>query len=495
MIIPPSGYSSVGPPESPVDWLSYLYGKVTENAEPRERYTKYYEGEHQELAFAQAKYREEFYEVFRNWRDNFCGLVIDSVNERLVVDGFRTDVQGGIDQEAKEFWQRSSMDVFSNAVHLDAMVHGQSFVLVWPERDTGEPNIIPISAENMAVQYKPGSMTELEAAARFYLDSWGRQWVTLWTETYIYEVLVKKDGTGETDWENGKLHKNPFGVVPVVPFNNRFRLAGAPYSDLANIIPIQDAINKIVSDAITASEFAAYPQRYVTGLEIMEDENGNPVEPFNVAVDKILQAEDPAAKFGQFQAADLGNYTNLIGMLVQHMASISKTPPHYFLVNGGNAPSGEAIISAEAGLVAKVRERMLHFGEAWERVIRLCFAIKGDDRADSFSMETIWRDPEYRTEAQHIDALLKLKQLNVPEEQLWSDAGYSPTQIERFREMRKDDAKAAKEIQELGPQDSQPGFPGQAGGPPPGDKKAAVMAAKAPQGNSGNVNRKLNETK
>jgi hypothetical protein len=254
---------------------------------------------------------------------------------------------------------------------------------------------------------------------------------------------------------------NPLKAVPVVPFENRTRLVGEPFSDLANCIPIQDAINKITMDALTASEAAAFPQRYATGIEIQEDADGNPIAPFNVGVDKLLQAEDPA-----------------VDMLVQHLASVSRVPSHYFLVNSNNTPSGEAIISAEAGLVAKVKERMLHFGEAWERVIRLCFAVKRDKRKNAFEMETRWADPEYRTEAQHVDALLKLKQLNVPEEVLWSEAGFSAAQIQSFREMRKDDAKAAAEVQKLMPQ------------PEPQNP-----SAKPPQGNAGNANRKINEAK
>lgn len=483
MIVPPNGYTAVGPPATPVDWLAYLYGKLTNQLPDIFRYADYYEGEHQRLAFSQARFKAEFREVFENWRDNFCGLIIDSATERMTVDAFRIPDAPGTDKDAWEFWQRSSMDVLSNAVHLDAMVQGRAYVLVWPD-DKGEPSIQPVSAENMVVQYKPGSRTELEAAARFFMDDWGRQWVTLWTEDYVYEA---KRTMGE--WENGVQSPNSLRMVPVVPFHNRSRLSGEPYSDLANIIPIQNAINKVTADALTASEFCAWPQRYVTGLEIVEDDQGNPVEPFKVAVDKLLQAEDPQAKFGQFEAASLNNYCDLVGLLLQHMSSISRTPSHYFLVNAGAAPSGEAIISAEAGLVAKVKERMLHFGESWEKVIRLCFAIKKDKRAEAFAMETVWRDPEYRTEAQHVDALLKLKQLNVPEEQLWSDAGYTPSQISAFREMRKQDAKAAAEVQSLGPKPEQPGMPG---GP---DAKAAAMAAKPPQGNSGNASRKIHEQK
>ncbi|MCX4554129.1 phage portal protein [Streptomyces sp. NBC_01500] len=481
MIVPPNGYTAVGPPETPIDWLAFLQGKLTEGRADRNKYTAYYEGEQQKLVFAQARYKTAFRDLFNDWRDNFCGLIIDSATERMKVEGFRVPSEGKLNSEAKEFWQRNSLDSLSNAVHLDAMVQGKAYVIVWADKQ-GEPTIQPVSADEMVVQYKPGSSTELEAAARFYLDSWGRSWVTLWTNEYVYEVPL-----GENQWEAGTKNKNPMKVVPVVPFHNRSRINGDPYSDLHNVIPLQDAVNKTTSDALLASEFAAWPQRWVTGLEIRVDDNDNVIEPYKIGEDKLLQAEDEKTQFGQFEAADLNNYVVFVNLLVQHLSSVSRTPSHYFLVNQGNAPSGEAIISAEAGLVSKVKERMLYFGEAWEQVIRLCFLIKKDKRATEFSLETVWADPEYRTEAQHIDSLLKLKQLNVPEEMLWMRAGFSASEIETFREMRKADAKAAKEVAELGPQEQGPTAPG-------GDKTAA-MAKKPPQGNSGNMSRKLHEVK
>jgi len=178
------------------------------------------------------------------------------------------------------------------------------------------------------------------------------------------------------------------------------------------------------------------------------------------------------------------------------MASISRIPFHYFL-NGGAVPSGESITAAEAGLIAKTRERMLHFGEAWERVMRLCFAVLNDPRSQAWGAETIWKDPENRTEAQHMDALLKLQMIGVPRDQLLSDAGYSPQQIERFDAMREEDAKSAMELAKKYPMPVMDPVAGAnpAGTSPtvqaPGSSPAAQKAAKKPpQGNSGNAARK-----
>jgi hypothetical protein len=197
----------------------------------------------------------------------------------------------------------------------------------------------------------------------------------------------------------------------------------------------------------------------------------------------MLLFEEENVKWGQFSAADLANYDTVITMFIMHIASISRTPAHYFAGSGGmSSNSGEFTQSREAGLVNKVRDRELHFGEGWERAMRLAFMVKGDEaKAKEVRAETIWADPEYRSEGQKIDGLVKLNQIGVPMRQLWEDAGYTPSQIERFGDMQEEEFKLKLEQQkamaEAMPQ--QPGTPGQPGAVP-----------KPQPGNSGNDNRK-----
>lgn len=62
--------------------------------------------------------------------------------------------------------------------------------------------------------------------------------------------------------------------------------------------------------------------------------------------------------------------------------------------------------------------------------------------------ETIWTDPESRSEAEHTDSLLKKMSLGVPVRQLWEDAGYSQTQIDRFGDMLVAEAEQRARIAE-----------------------------------------------
>jgi hypothetical protein len=82
---------------------------------------------------------------------------------------------------------------------------------------------------------------------------------------------------------------------------------------------------------------------------------------------------------------------------------------------------------------------MRFFGEAWEELIRLALQVTGNEHATDESCETIWADPESRTESEHVDAQLKQMALKVPLQQIWENIGYSPTQIERFKGMRAQD--------------------------------------------------------
>lgn len=421
------------PPDSVESWTDYLAGRLDAQANDAAGWNDYYEGKHS-VEFSQPKYRRAFGEMLDKFADNFCSLIVDAVAERLQVDGFRLTEDPAADLDAWAIWQRNDMDAGSVTAMTEALIAGRSYAVVWGDPD-GQPVIALEDSSEMTCWYDPAvSRTVPQMALKRWQDEWGSWHARLWTPN----ESIRLTGRARSGlWREADRMSNPLGVVPVVELANRPRLRWDPTSELKLVAPIQDAINKVVRDALVASEFAAYPQRYVTGLEIEVDEEGQPKPPpFDPALDRMFQAEDPAVNFGQFAAADLSNYVKLVDMLVQHLATMSRVPFHYFLINGGQAPSGEAIQSAEAGLVAKVKQRQTHFGNAWERVMRLCFAVLDDPRSSATAAETIWNDPEYRTEGQHIDALLKLKTLGVPMVQLWADAGYTPQQIERFPELR-----------------------------------------------------------
>jgi hypothetical protein len=228
----------------------------------------------------------------------------------------------------------------------------------------------------------------------------------------------------------------------MVEFRNRPRMLGDGRSEIADVISVQNQINKLVCDMLVAAEFSAFKQRWATGIEIPRDPmTGKDLFEFPAAIDRLWSTENDGAKFGEFGETDLGNYVGALENRVQSLASRTRTPPHYLLGSSGSFPSGESLKATETGLIAKCRSRQRHFGEAHEEIMRLAFAVLDDPRKDSPMAETIWTDPESRSEAEHTDSLLKKVSLGVPFVQLWEDAGYSPQQIERFQSLLVEQAK------------------------------------------------------
>ena len=422
-------------------WVEKLGSALSKRLTDVLQQEKYYEGAHP-LKFMTDRFRDAFGGMFRQFADNWCELVVDAVEERLSVQGFRFGEDPEADKDAWTIWQHNNMDAESKIAHIEALKHGVAYVLV--EGDGRTPRITAEHPAQMIVAHEPGNRRRREAALKAWVEDDGHAVVTLWLPDSVLKYRSKgKVETGAKAWDSigNNLEQtdeasNPVQVVPVVPIVNRPSIM-RPWgkSEIANIIPTQDAVNKLVVDMMIAAHFAAFKQKWATGLEIPTNEDGTPVEAFKEAVDRVWTSAAPDTKFGEFEATDLSQYVQAIEMLVQHIASQTRTPPHYFFLRG-SFPSGESIKTAETGLVAKSKDRMVHFGEAWEEAMRLAFAVGGDARANEIAAETIWGDPETRTESEMVDAAVKRKAIGVPDEQLWEDIGYTPSQTRRFEAMR-----------------------------------------------------------
>ena len=429
---------------SPEEWRDSLNARLDARRPSIEHREAYYEGVHR-LAFATSKFREAFGTLFSAFSDNWCGVVVDAAVERLEVQGFRFG-DDDADEDAARIWQANNLDAGSAIAHETAIATSESSLLVSPNPDDDDtPRITVEHPSQMIVASSPADHRHREAAFKKWVDDDGHAMATLYLPDGIYKWRTRdkwkggkkpkwtlRDADGE---EDGYAGENPLGIVPVVPLLNRPNMRGEGRSDLDGVIPQQDAVNKLVADMLVASEFAAFRQRWAAGIEVPVDpETGEPIRKvFDAALDRIFAVGNEDAKFGTFEATELGNYVKAIEMVVQHIAAQTRTPPHYLLGQSGAFPSGESLKATETGLVAKVRRKMVTFGESHEEAMRLAFRLIGDDdKAEALDAETIWRDPESRTESQVVDALTKMKDLGVPRKALWQRWGASPAEMTRW---------------------------------------------------------------
>jgi len=431
---------------TPEQYRDMLYAKLEQQAREHATYNVYYTGQHP-LPDSPPGARSEYLRLMRIARSNWMELIVDAVAERLIVDGVRFGNQLAADVDIwGTLWQSNSLDAEHGAVHTEALIGGTASVLVWPnpEDPTGVPSITTEHPTEVYVDLEPGDRRKRRGALKVYTDD-DEQYATLWTAAdgatpaMVYKWERPANGSqwlphtddGDPAW----YFENVLGAVPVVPFLNKRRMIGPGISELAGgITDIQDRINETIFGRLTAGRFSAFRQRWVTGMDIPVDpDTSRPIEPFRAAVDRLWMAEDPGVKFGEFGTTDLRPYLDAVEGDIQHLAAISRTPPHYLLGQSGAFPSGESLKATETGLVAKVRARQLTFGESWEDVIRLGLTARQDARAADQSLEVIWRDPESKGLGELVDALVKLGTLGVPNEALWERYGASQQEIARWR--------------------------------------------------------------
>ena len=428
------------------EWRDYLEWKLAEQQSEIEVFEDYYQGNHA-LGFATSKFQQAFGDLFESFADNWCRTIVEASVERLVIDGFRVDDDEAADKEAWRIWQRNRLDAGSTLAHTEAIKDGRAFLMVSPGgRITVE------HASQVVVEHAPGDRQTRLAALKKWRDRFGYTYATLFlpdrvvkwrsgVATPITGALVAlsiPEGIGGWDSRpDDPGGENPYpGIVPVIPLLNNPTVLGEGTSDLAPAIALQDAINKEVMDMLVASEFAAFRQRILTGIEVptVINEDGDQVpDPefaLKASVARMITTEDPNVGVHEFAASDLSNYTGAKDSILHDLAAITRTPPHYLLGQITNA-SGDALKAAETGLVAKVKRKQTDFSDSWEEAIGL--ALGRQDA--SASIETIWRDPEYRTEGEQVDAAVKLRSIGVPLEACWERVGATPQQIERWKSL------------------------------------------------------------
>jgi hypothetical protein len=429
---------------SRVELLGALVRAIDANAAQIAEDEAYYDGR-SPMAFLSPEARTALGTRLRALSVGFPRLVVDSLNERLNIVGFRDGEPGDpYDSVLWEAWQANDMENESVIATAEALTVGRSFVTVWAGAD-GSPSVSVESARQMAVARDPMSWAVVAAVKRWSENGTG--YAVLYEPTritsYRSEATVAGDWTAVPAhaWNVAEVLPNPLGVVPVVPLVNRVRLTDEGVSEMAAVRDLSDAATKLLTDMLVSSEFHAMPRRWVTGLEIQEDEDGQPINPFSSEAQKIWQSESPETRFGQFDAARLDGYTSAIATITQTIGAMSGLPPHYLGLNGDHPTSADAIRSAEASLVARARAKQRMWTPAWAQVGRLIVAVRDGVDPRSVRVEPVWANPETRTVAQAADAAAKLVQAGIlPVAQALDDLGYSPTQIENMQADRRAEA-------------------------------------------------------
>lgn len=386
---------------------------------------------------------------------NWPRTIVDSVQRRCYVEGFRIG-QGEVDDDLWAIWQANNLDRFHRLGQVDALVHARTFLSVGPAAREGRlPRIAVESAHQMVVTRDP-STGEISAALKRWAASDGlTTFATLYLPEETHRFVASSPsgmGTAQSFAVREPVKSQPLGAVPVVPLLNRPRLLNPDgESELTDVMPLADAINKLASDMLVTSEYSAMPRRYATGIQIPSGPDRERLQADVAAYwDQATKGKTWLAgegvEFGQFPETSIASYTEGIRLLTTQIAAIAGLPPQYLGISTANPASADAIRSAEVTLVERARDKQQEWGDAYEQAMRLALAVHEgitlDDLGSALdSLETVWRETETPTVAQSMDAAVKGVQAGILDEVAAQErVGLSPMQRAAIAERREDAA-------------------------------------------------------
>jgi hypothetical protein len=450
---------------TPEETLIHLDGKLLKQQSPLRRMDAYYEGR-QPLRFLALELKEEFGERLSELVINWPEMVADAYEARLDLTGFRFpgSTSNGVevdqsDADVWRIWQDNDMDRQSQQAHLESITLGRAYAIVGArgalEEGPDDSGIDPFDEDTdsplITVEHPTQCITEQDprtrrpvAALKRWKDADKVQRATLYLPDSTRHYAKSRR------WVEQDVDDHGLGVVPVVPLVNRARmLKHDGRSEFASVIPLADAANKMATDMMVSGEFHAMPRRWALGMskEDFEDENGNPISPFEQIAGRLWahRKKPGEVAVGQFPESDLAVFHNTIRVLAQLAAQLAALPPHYMSFNTDNPASADAIRSSEAQMVKRVERKQTGLGSDWRRLMAIALRIRDGEKWDRRArrLKVVWRDASTPTVAQAADAAVKKRQQGITTlRQARIDLGYSPEEIQRMEE--EDAAEAAR---------------------------------------------------
>ena len=427
--------------------LNMVDGKGSERHKQRRIYREYYDGEHAtQLTERQRRYLS--IKTGEEFNSNYCPTVVDALAEKLSLVGFKTgEKQGKI---LWDWWQQNRMDATQRVVHLSSIRDGDSFIMVGFDNDKNIPTMTFEMAydgtQGVDVRYSTSKRAEIDFAFKKWKTADGIR-VNLYFKDRIEKYFHREasgdvalpENTAYGQWqkytEPGKewpekweaKDGSPLGVS-VIHFKNKDRGYNYGRSELHNVIPLQNALNKAIIDTVAAADTTGFRVYWMTG--------GDPGNQ-KVTPGCFLYSKESGTQIGYFPGEDLSKLIDFKDAFAMEIARVSRTPVSYFQMSKQLAGEG-TLQQQESGLVSRAKDRQQVFGNAWEDVMvmarRLWNTFGGKDALDENELiESTWLDPETRNDKAFLEEMKLKKELGVPIDVLWAEMGYSSEDIEDMK--------------------------------------------------------------
>lgn len=326
---------------------------------------------------------------------NYCELVVQAMNDRLQVMSVHC---GDEDVKAwgEEVLSANRFDGLQIDVHEAAIRDGDSFVMVWWDEDSqmvtlsmeeawdGETGVIPIYDK---------SFSRLVGAVKVWYEVADERYCNVYLPDRVIR-LTYDDGSVARRDEDVPM----WGFVPMVHFRNKSkRRRETGRSELANVVPLQRALNRTLVSMVMTAELTAFGIRKAKGFA--PPENLAPGSWVVIGEDETEAALINAMDADMMKQGELVPFLDQAGFLIDKIGDISRTP----LAAYGANESGEARKERQTGLLGKVQRFQVKGGNAWEDVMtmaQMVYNLFSGRVLPDVTWRTVWRDAQLRNDAE-----------------------------------------------------------------------------------------------
>lgn len=388
------------------------------------QYRRYLEGIHP-LQFAAPKIKTAFGNLFEAFAYDRTNMVIDAHADRLKVTGF-TAKNTDAAKRAQAIWDDNHMDKREGEIEAEAFGMGDGYVIVDKHPITGMVNIWPNEAQNVRVYYSDEQPGEIEFAVKAWMLETGYMRLNIYRKGYIDKYIsANKAPSGmpmsakafERYEIAGEENPMPTGVadtVAVFHIGNNARTGRYGVSELRHVIPLQNALNHVMSTLIVAVESGAWPQKVILGVDPGPEPDASSLDKirrFEMGWDRILEVIGANAKVAEFQAVALAPFIAVADFFDTTISRVSRVPVHWIQMTG-TPPSGEALRIAESPFIGKIEDRQVAFGEVDGNIMQ--YALRLDGVADPGEITPIWRSAAPRSIEEETELALQRQALGIP---------------------------------------------------------------------------------
>jgi hypothetical protein len=356
---------------------------------------------------------------------NMCQLVIDAVTERLNVEQFglveEREISADADPSAwaSTWWEANRMDAGQDDVYGAALRDGKAYLIVDWDADELKPrwsmNEVFDGTSGVRYQSDPDTGAVLYAVKKWQVydpynsENNGRTRMTLYFPDRVEKYITTKDsnqGIGGTRWES---YTDAQGEPWPIPWLDRdgaplgmpvFEFANPEGSEIAQLLPIQDMLNKADLDLIAATDSSGFRILFVAGVPPQIGTSGEE-SGLTLSPGRLLRFTDSAAKLGAVEAADPGAMIASSKYWIETAAAITRTPQYLFHPQGAEQPSGESLKQQEIGLVFKCERRQQVWGNVWENVVELSrklYNLYGGGAIEDVPVSAEWQAAQLPTD-------------------------------------------------------------------------------------------------